>query len=43
MQNPCDKCKKKDDCKARCFPKKDYDRAMKKRSSYDSKRYRYLP
>ena len=31
MQNPCEKCKKKAECKSRCFPKKDYDRGTKKR------------
>ena len=32
MQNPCDRCKKKDTCKGTCFPKKDYLRALKKRN-----------
>ena len=31
MRNPCDLCKKKAECKARCFPKKDYDKAMKRK------------
>ena len=32
MQNPCDRCKKKDTCHGTCFPKKDYMRALKKRN-----------
>jgi len=32
MTSPCDKCKKKrEGCQARCFPLKDYKRALKKR------------
>ena len=32
MQNPCDRCKKKETCPGTCFPKKDYLRALKKRN-----------
>ena len=32
MQNPCDRCKKKDKCRGICFPKKDYMRALKNRN-----------
>ena len=31
MQNPCKKCKKSSNCPSRCFPKKDYDKAISKR------------
>lgn len=31
MQNPCEKCGKKDRCSRPCFTKKDYDKAIKKR------------
>lgn len=30
MVNPCDKCKRSETCTSRCFPKKDYDRGMRK-------------
>ena len=29
MTDPCDNCKKVQDCTARCYPKKDYDRSKK--------------
>ena len=32
MQNPCERCKKKNKCPGTCFPKKDYLRALKKRN-----------
>ena len=31
MTNPCTKCKRKPNCPAVCYPKKDYDKAKKKR------------
>ena len=32
MQNPCDRCKKKETCPGTCFPKKDYLRAWRKKT-----------
>lgn len=31
MVNPCAKCKRKPNCPSICYPKKDYERAMKKK------------
>ena len=31
MQNPCEKCKKKPFCRAKCFPRKDFDKSLKKK------------
>lgn len=31
MTNPCDKCKRKPHCPERCYPRADYERALKKR------------
>lgn len=31
MTNPCDKCKRKPNCPERCYPKLDYERAVRKR------------
>lgn len=30
MTNPCLNCKRKPNCPAVCYPKKDYDKALKK-------------
>ena len=37
MQNPCELCKKKDRCESKCFPKKDYDRAIRKKRKRKNK------
>ncbi len=34
IANPCDKCKKKPNCPEVCYPKKDYERAMRKGRKY---------
>lgn len=30
MQNPCENCKRKNNCPTLCYPRKDYNRALKK-------------
>lgn len=31
MTNPCDKCKKKGNCPAVCYPRRDYERGLQKK------------
>lgn len=37
MQNPCEKCKKKNNCHNICYPLKDYLRGQKKRKRNEKK------
>ena len=30
MQDPCERCKRRETCTAKCFPRKDYERGIKK-------------
>ncbi len=31
MTNPCEKCKKKPNCPRVCYPRRDYERAIRKK------------
>ena len=43
MTNPCTNCKKKGRCPDVCYPKRDYERGMRKRGNNGKRIDKYSP